>query len=89
MAKNNIENVKHEIQQLAIGNYKSYPQDYEETTTVEVVQNIDSLAKGYWDSRMDKEVARDERLGISLNDYQQWTKEAYDAFMTENGHSLN
>ncbi|PUZ22794.1 hypothetical protein DCC81_20420 [Chitinophaga parva] len=88
MAKNNIEHVKNEIQQLAIGNYRSYPQDYETSGTA-VIQNIESLAKGYWDSRMDKEITRDERLGISLNDYQQWTKEAYDAFMKANGHSLN
>lgn len=83
------EAVKQEIQQLAIGNYKSYPGDYEETTPAIVAENIRSLANGYWDSREYKEVERDEKLGIRLEDYQFWTKEAYDAFVTANQHSLN
>ncbi|NSL87249.1 hypothetical protein [Chitinophaga solisilvae] len=81
MAKNNIGVVKQEIQKLAIGNYKSYPEEYEKAP-VDVARNIQSLARGYWDCREYKEVVRDEKLGISLEDYQQWTKEAYSAFMT-------
>ncbi|SEW53403.1 hypothetical protein [Chitinophaga arvensicola] len=88
MAKQSKDAVKTEIQELAIGNYKSYPDDYE-TAPAAVSENIDSLAKGYWDSREYKEVERDERLGIHLEDYQHWTKEAYDAFMASNQSSMN
>ena len=88
MAKNNIGAVKQEIQTLAIGNYKSYPEDFE-NKPVAPLMNIQSLAKGYWDVRGDKEIARDERLGISLEDYKEWTREAYTVFMTVNGHSMN
>ncbi|PUZ20903.1 hypothetical protein GA0116948_11827 [Chitinophaga costaii] len=88
MAKNHIDEVKHEIQELAIGNYKSYPEEYEKTPD-EVNRSIESLAKGYWDSREDKEIARDERLGISLENYQEWTREAYTTFIAENAQSLN
>ena len=88
MAKHRKEAVKQEIQELAIGNYKSYPADYE-VAPAAVSQNIQSLAKGYWDSREVKEVERDERLGINLDDYQLWTKEAYDAFMEVNHQSMN
>lgn len=88
MAKQSKDAVKQEIQELAIGNYKSYPADYEEAPAA-VSKNIQSLAKGYWDSREFKEVARDERLGIHLEDYQHWTKEAYDAFMKVNHPSMN
>jgi len=88
MAKQSKDAVKQEIQELAIGNYKSYPADYETATAV-VSRNIQSLAKGYWDSREFKEVARDERLGINLEDYQHWTKEAYEAFMGANHQSMN
>lgn len=88
MAKQSKDAVKQEIQELAIGNYKSYPADYEEAPAA-VSENIQSLAKGYWDSREFKEVARDERLGIHLEDYQHWTKEAYDAFMEVNHQSMN
>ncbi|MCW3464403.1 hypothetical protein [Chitinophaga nivalis] len=80
MAKHNIAGVKQEIQTLAIGNYRSYPDDYG-ATPGETTRNIQSLAKGYWDCRDDREVVRDERLGIHLEDYQLWTKEAYHAFM--------
>ncbi|MGO4294844.1 hypothetical protein [Chitinophaga sp. RAB17] len=88
MAKLSKDTVKQEIQELAIGNYKSYPADYEEAPAA-VSENIQSLAKGYWDSREFKEVARDERLGIDLEDYKHWTKEAYDAFMEANHQSMN
>jgi hypothetical protein len=88
MAKQSKDTVKQEIQVLAIGNYKSYPDDYE-VAPATVSQNIQSLAKGYWDSREYKEVERDERLGIQLEDYQHWTKEAYDAFMKSNQQSMN
>lgn len=80
MAKHNVAAVKHEIQELAIGNYKSYPGEFcpaDQSTP----GHIQSLAKGYWDSRDGKEVLRDEKLGIHLEDYQDWTKEAYDAFL--------
>ncbi|HEY9258885.1 hypothetical protein [Chitinophaga sp.] len=88
MAKHSKDAVKQEIQELAIGNYKSYPADYEEAPAA-VSQNIQSLAKGYWDSREFKEVTRDEQLGIHLEDYQHWTKEAYDAFTKANQQSMN
>lgn len=88
MAKLSKDTVKQEIQELAIGNYKSYPADYEEAPAA-VSENIQSLAKGYWDSREFKEVTRDERLGIDLEDYKHWTKEAYDAFMEANHQSMN
>ena len=88
MAKQSKDVVKHEIQELAIGNYKSYPADYE-TGPVAVSQNIQSLARGYWDCREYKEVERDERLGIGLEDYQHWTSEAYDIFMRANGQTMN
>lgn len=88
MSKNNKDGVKHSIQELAMGNYKSYPEEYNDVS-VETTDNIQSLANGYWDSRDDKEMQRDERLGISLNDYQQWTREAFEAFMEANGNVLN
>jgi hypothetical protein len=88
MSKNNKDGVKQSIQELAMGNYKSYPEEYNEVT-VEITGNIQSLANGYWDSRDDREMERDERLGISLHDYQQWTREAFEAFMEVNGNVLN
>mgnify|MGYP001037415995 CR=1 FL=1 len=88
MAKNTLEAVKHEIQELAIGNYKSYPDEYE-STDANAISSVRSLAKGYWDSREYKEIARDEKLGINLEDYQVWTREAHEIFMKANGHSFN
>lgn len=87
MSKNNKEGVKHSIQELAMGNYRSYPEEYNEVS-VETTENVQSLANGYWDSRDDKEIQRDERLGISLEDYQAWTFEAFEAFV-EAEHMLN
>ncbi|HVI47240.1 MAG TPA: hypothetical protein VM802_20350 [Chitinophaga sp.] len=80
MAKKSKAAVKQEIQDLAIGNYKSYPGEYA-STDEQAFDNIRSLAKGYWDSRENKEVARDEQLDIRQEDYQQWTIEAHTAFM--------
>ncbi|GAA3956197.1 hypothetical protein GO495_27560 [Chitinophaga oryziterrae] len=88
MSKNNIESVKQSIQELAMGNYRSYPVDYG-VATVETETNVESLAKGYWDSRESKEIERDERLGINFEDYNQWTREAFSAFMRNNENSLN
>ena len=88
MSKKNKEGVKQSIQELAIGNYRSYPEEYKEST-VETTANIESLANGYWDSRDDKEMQRDERLGIAQEDYQQWTKEAYEVFVEANDHAMN
>ncbi|MEC5146075.1 hypothetical protein [Chitinophaga sp. 212800010-3] len=88
MAKQSKDAVKHEIQQLATGNYKSYPADYEDEPAV-VARHIQSLARGYWDSREYKEVERDDRLGINLEDYQHWTREAYDTFMKAYHSSSN
>ncbi|ASZ11592.1 hypothetical protein KTO58_17050 [Chitinophaga pendula] len=83
------ENVKQAIQELAMGNYNSYPEEYSiDTAPAETVENIESLARGYWDCRDDKEVVRDEKLGIHLNDYQSWAKEAFAAF-AERERSLN
>ncbi|WP_343675326.1 hypothetical protein [Chitinophaga sp.] len=87
MSKNNKEGVKQSIQELAMGNYRSYPEEYKEVS-VETSDNIQSLANGYWDSRDDKEIQRDERLGIGLEDYRAWTKEAFDAFVKQE-HLLN
>ncbi|GAA4306985.1 hypothetical protein [Compostibacter hankyongensis] len=81
-------NVKQEIQQLAIGNYKSFPDEYTESGANTDTLTV-SLAKGYWDSRSEKEVSRDERLGINLDDYTQWTKEAFAEFIKEYEGSLN
>lgn len=80
MSKNNKNNVKQAIQELAIGNYISYPQEYE-VATDEATDSIQSLAKGYWDCRDDKEINRDERLGIDLDDYISWTLEAHAAYL--------
>lgn len=88
MSKNSIESVKHSIQVLAMGNYRSYPEDYG-VATVETETNVESLARGYWDSREYKEIERDERLGIHLEDYKQWTEEAFNEFMRNNENSLN
>ncbi|MBW8686945.1 hypothetical protein [Chitinophaga rhizophila] len=88
MSKNNREGVKHEIQELAMGNYRSYPEDYGVNTQV-ATDNVQSLAKGYWDSREIKEVDRDEKLGINLTDYQQWTQEAFLAFVKNSEYSLS
>jgi hypothetical protein len=87
MSKNSIEGVKHEIQELAMGNYRSYPEDYS-VAGMETDTNVVSLAKGYWDSREYKEVERDERLGIQLDDYKSWTEEAFREF-TKHEHALN
>ncbi|WP_295121078.1 hypothetical protein [uncultured Chitinophaga sp.] len=83
MSRMSKEAVKKEVQQLAIGNYKSYPADYETAPAI-VSENVRSLAKGYWDCRAYTEVERDEKLGIRQEDYQFWTKEAYDAYMKNN-----
>jgi hypothetical protein len=88
MSKNNREGVKHEIQELATGNYKSYPEDYG-VNVQDARANVQSLANGYWDSREDSEVHRDEKLGINLEDYKQWTQEAFIAFMKNNEYSLS
>ncbi|QHS58634.1 hypothetical protein [Chitinophaga agri] len=88
MSKNNREGVKHEIQELAMGNYRSYPEDYG-VNVQDVSTNVQSLARGYWDSREIKEVDRDEKLGINLADYQEWTQEAFAAFQKTNENSLS
>ncbi|SEW46481.1 hypothetical protein SAMN05428988_6380 [Chitinophaga sp. YR573] len=88
MSKNSIEGVKQSIQGLAMGNYRSYPEDYS-VAKVETETNVESLAKGYWDSRESKEIERDERLGINFEDYIQWTQEAFSVFMRDNENSLN
>jgi len=88
MSKNSREGVKHAIQELAIGNYKSYPEDYSVQKS-ESAENVQSLAKGYWDSREDKEIHRDEKLGINLEDYKHWTQEAFEEFMKNNEYSLS
>lgn len=80
MSKNSIEGVKHSIQELAMGNYRSYPEDYG-VAVMEADNNVESLAKGYWDSRENKEIQRDEHLGIQLEDYKHWTEEAFREFM--------
>jgi hypothetical protein len=82
------EGVKHEIQELAMGNYRSYPEDYN-TQVSDIAENVESLAKGYWDSRDDKEIHRDEKLGIDLEDYKHWTQEAFQEFMKNNEYSLS
>ncbi|TWV99590.1 hypothetical protein [Chitinophaga pinensis] len=88
MSKNNREGVKHEIQELAMGNYRSYPEDYG-VNVQDATANVQSLARGYWDSREIREVHRDEKLGINLNDYQQWTQEAFAVFIKNNEYSLS
>lgn len=88
MSKKSREGVKHEIQELAMGNYRSYPDDYSVQTT-DTIANVQSLAKGYWDSREIKEVQRDEKLGINLDDYKQWTQEAFAEFIKTNEYSLS
>lgn len=88
MSKNSREGVKHAIQELAIGNYRSYPEDYG-VKAKDTTANVQSLAKGYWDSRENKEVQRDEKLGINLDDYKQWTQEAFAEFMKNNEYSLS
>jgi hypothetical protein len=88
MSKNSREGVKHAIQELAMGNYRSYPEEYG-VQVADTTTNVQSLAKGYWDSREIKEVQRDEKLGIRLEDYKQWTQEAFVVFMKENEYSLS
>ncbi|WP_298740078.1 hypothetical protein [uncultured Chitinophaga sp.] len=88
MSKNSKEYVKNNIQELAIGNYLSYPEDYSPARQ-ETEVNIQSLAKGYWDVRDVKEIQRDEKLGINLEDYISWTKEAFRAFVQQHADSLN
>jgi hypothetical protein len=88
MSKKNREGVKQAIQELAIGNYRSYPEDYG-VEVGDTSENVQSLAKGYWDSRDIKEIERDERLGINLHDYEQWTREAFVVFMKNNEYSLS
>ena len=88
MSKNSIESVKHNIQELAIGNYSSYPQDYSPEQH-ETQDNIQSLAKGYWDSREIKEISRDEKLGIHLEDYITWTQEAYVDYVAHEDNAYN
>jgi hypothetical protein len=88
MSKNSKESVKHGIQELAIGNYSSYPQDYNPEQQ-DTTNNIQSLAKGYWDVRDMKEVQRDEKLGINLEDYISWTEEAFREFVKQEENALN
>jgi len=88
MSKNSKEFVKNSIQELAIGNYFSYPEDYSPASQ-ETEVNIQSLAKGYWDVRDMKEIQRDEKLGINLEDYISWSKDAFRAFTQQNVNTLN
>lgn len=88
MSKNSKEFVKNSIQELAVGNYSSYPKDYNPAKQ-ETRDNIQSLAKGYWDVRDLKEVQRDEKLGIHLEDYITWTQEAYREFTKQHENALN
>mgnify|MGYP003577713406 CR=1 FL=1 len=87
MSRNSKESVKHDIQELAIGNYSRYPQDYSPEQQ-DINDNIQSLARGYWDVRDMKEVQRDEKLGINLEDYITWSKEAFREF-TQHHNALN
>lgn len=82
-----ISNIKQEIQEMAVGNCISFPEEYAQDNQLEA--KVHSLARGYWDSRRDKEVKRDEKLGINLDDYTKWTREALEQFMKENGGSQN
>lgn len=88
MSKKNREGVKHSIQELAMGNYRSYPDEYG-VAKHEVIENVKSLAKGYWDSREEKDIERDAHLGIQLEDYQEWTQEAFEVFEKEYLSSAN
>ncbi len=88
MSKNSKESVKQNIQELAIGNYTSYPKDYSPAKQ-ETNNNIQSLAKGYWDSREIKEITRDEKLGIQFNDYITWTQEAYKDYVAHEDNAYN
>lgn len=88
MSKNSKEFVKNSIQELATGNYFSYPEDYSPAKQ-ETENNIQSLAKGYWDVRDMKEIQRDEKLGIHLEDYITWTKEAFREFTQQTANALN
>ncbi|HEY8917110.1 MAG TPA: hypothetical protein VIM87_11740 [Chitinophaga sp.] len=88
MSKNSLEFVKQNIQELAIGNYSSYPQDYNPVKQ-ETSNNIQSLAKGYWDVRDMKEIERDEKLNIHLDDYIEWSREAYQDFIAQDVNALN
>jgi hypothetical protein len=88
MSKKNRESVKQAIQELAIGNYNSYPEEYN-TETLETASNIKTLAKGYWDCREEKEITRDEQLGIGLDDYTLWSQEAFVAFVKQHETSMN
>ncbi|TWI81036.1 hypothetical protein [Chitinophaga japonensis] len=87
MSKHTKENVKRSIQELAMGNYSSYPQDYDPAKQ-ETNINIRSLTKGYWDVRDDKEIQRDNKLGIQLEDYEQWTQEAYNTYVRQHADAL-
>lgn len=88
MSKNSLEFVKQNIQELAVGNYNSYPQDYDPAKQ-ETSKNIQSLAKGYWDVRDMKEIERDEKLNIHLEDYIEWSREAYQDFIAQEANALN
>ncbi|SFW33694.1 hypothetical protein [Chitinophaga sancti] len=87
MSKKTKDGVKQSIQELAMGNFRSYPEEFNEVSG-EIKEHVQSLANGYWDSRDDKEIQHDEHLGIRLEDYQAWTLEAFETFV-KHEHMVN
>lgn len=83
-----IENVKQIIQELASENFEIYPESYpieDNEFSYEAAENMQELAKGYWDNRDENEIERDSDLGITLEDhYYVWIcEQAVESFEIE------
>ena len=77
-----MKNVERIIKQIATENFKLYPECYpinnNRTATDEATENVKELAKGYFRERNDFEIERDEKAGITEEDYIEWVKEAFE-----------
>jgi hypothetical protein len=78
-------NVSQIIQDLSIDNFRLYPEQYPLTqdglATDEATENIQDLAKYYFDVRNEDEIERDNNLGIDLTDYVEYCMSAFSSFL--------
>ena len=67
------------IKDLAYDNFKMYADMYpffEGFATEEAIDNVETLARNYYDVRSEQEVERDEQYEITEQDYINWCKQA-------------
>lgn len=67
----NKDNIKQIIVALFRDNVNAYPEHYSDSV-VEGVETAMQVAKGYWDNRTEDEFERDEKAGVTAQDYENW-----------------